>query len=86
LANASKASLDAPATNISHPEEMRGQVELHFGERVVLRAGGRTTPANLVTVGIMVSAIVLSLTALVRAARGPEGKSRELRAADRRRR
>ena len=52
-----------------HPEEIKASVDLHVGNSVSLSATLRTTPAGLVTAGIMVSAIVLAVAALVRAAR-----------------
>ena len=52
-----------------HPEEIRASVDLHIGNSVSLKAMVRTTPAGLVTAGVMVAAIVLSIAALVRAVR-----------------
>jgi hypothetical protein len=49
-----------------HPEEIRASVDLHIGNSVSLKAMVRTTPAGLVTAGVMVAAIVLSIAALVR--------------------
>ena len=57
-----------PAETITHPEEMRASVTLRLGP-ASLTASARTTPAGLVTTGILVSAILLSLVPLVRAAR-----------------
>ena len=56
------------ATAAPHPDEMRVEVELRTGRATVLRASARTTPAGLVSVGILVSAILLSTAVLVRAA------------------
>lgn len=56
----------------THPEEMKGSVELRMGEKVTLRAAGRITPAGIVTATILVATILLSATALVRAAKAPE--------------
>jgi len=53
----------------AHPEEIRAKVKLRLGKRSRLNATLRTTPAGLVTAGIMAAAIFLSITALVRAAR-----------------
>jgi len=53
----------------AHPEEMRVTLKLRFGKRGRLNASLRTTPAGLVTAGIMTAAIFLSITAVVRAAR-----------------
>ena len=57
----------------SHPEEMTARVNLRIGNGVSLKATARATPAGLVTVGIMVSAIVLAVATLVWAARRPVG-------------
>jgi hypothetical protein len=43
-----------------HPEEIRASVDLRIGKNVALKATVRTTPAGLVTAGVMVAAIVLS--------------------------
>jgi hypothetical protein len=59
-----------PATSAqAHPEEIRAQVKLRLGKRSRLNATLRTTPAGLVTAGIMTAAIFLSIATLVRAAR-----------------
>lgn len=44
-------------------------VDLRIGNSLSLKATARTTPAGLVTAGIMVSAIILVVAALVRAVR-----------------
>ena len=44
-------------------------MDLRIGKNIALKATVRTTPAGLVTAGVMVAAIVLSITALVRAIR-----------------
>ena len=46
-------------------------MKFRVGKSVSLNATARTTPAGLVAAGIMVAAIVLSITALVRASRRP---------------
>ena len=53
---------------VTHPEEMKGMVEVRLG-KMTLRASGRITPAGIVTSTIMAVAVILSATALVRAAR-----------------
>jgi hypothetical protein len=53
----------------AHPEEIRATLKLRLGKRGRLNATLRTTPAGLVTAGIMTAAISLSIAALVRAAR-----------------
>ncbi len=60
---------DVGSASQPHPEEMTAQVQLRIGQRAVLTATARATPAGLVTAGIMVAAILLSAAALVRAAR-----------------
>jgi hypothetical protein len=42
-------------------------VDFRVGDSVSLKASIRSTPAGLVTAGIMVAAIVLSIAGLVRA-------------------
>jgi hypothetical protein len=59
----------ANETQVTHPEEMRGDFDLRIGRSVSLKGSGRLTPAGVVTVGIMTVAILLATTALVRAAR-----------------
>ena len=53
----------------AHPEEIRARLKLRLGKRGRLDATLRTTPAGLVTAGIMTAAIFLSIAAGVRAAR-----------------
>lgn len=55
----------------THPEEIRANVDFRLGDGVSLRATARMTPAGLVTAGIMVSTIILSVAALLWAARRP---------------
>jgi hypothetical protein len=52
-----------------HHEEMKAKVELRIGDRTVVMATARTTPAGLISVGVMVAAILLSVAALVHTAR-----------------
>ena len=58
-----------PASAVFHPEEIKASVDLSVGNSVSLKATVRTTPAGLVTAGIMVSAIVLAVATLVCASR-----------------
>jgi hypothetical protein len=53
----------------AHPEEIRAKVKLCLGKHSRLNATLRTTPAGLVSTGIMTAAIFLSIAALVQAAR-----------------
>jgi hypothetical protein len=55
---------------LAHPEEIRASVAFRVG-KISLTATLRMTPAGLVTTGIMVATIVLSVAGLVRAARRP---------------
>jgi hypothetical protein len=55
----------------AHPEEIERGLKLRLGKRGRLNATLRTTPAGLVTAGIMSAAIFLSIAAVVRAARRP---------------
>ena len=52
-----------------HPKEMKAQFELRIGDRAMVTAAARATPAGLVSVGVMVAAILLSTAALVHTAR-----------------
>ena len=53
----------------THPEEMKAKVKLRIGKRVLVTATARTTPARLVSIGVMVAVILLSAAALVHTAR-----------------
>jgi hypothetical protein len=44
-----------------HPEEMRGTVRFRIGNSVSIDATGRATPAGLVTLGLLVTAIAVPL-------------------------
>jgi hypothetical protein len=57
------ANLPAPA----HPEEMNAMVKLTLSEGRSLVATARATPAGLVAVGVLVSAILISAAVLVKA-------------------
>lgn len=59
-------TFDPPLT---HPEEMRGEFDLRIGKNINLKGTARTTPAGLITTGMMVAAILLATAAVVRAAR-----------------
>jgi hypothetical protein len=64
-------TLAEAATAPTHPEEMTASVDLRIGNSVTLKAMARTTPAGLVTAGILVSSIILAVATLVWAARRP---------------
>jgi hypothetical protein len=54
-----------------YPEEMKAEVDLRIGNSVSLKAAARTTPAGLVTAGLMISGIILAVATLIWAARRP---------------
>lgn len=62
-------TLGQAASAPTHPEEMKASVDLRIGNSVSLQATARTTPAGLISAGIMASAIVLAVTTLVWAVR-----------------
>jgi hypothetical protein len=62
-------SADLGSDSLSHPDEMKAKVELRIGDRTVVMATARATPAGLVSVGVMVAAILVSVAALVHTAR-----------------
>ena len=62
-------ALGQAAVASAHPEEIRAKVKLRLGKRSRVNASLRTTPAGLVSAGIMTAAIFLSIAVLVRAAR-----------------
>jgi hypothetical protein len=45
---------------LEHPEELRSSFEIRLGDRVVVAAKARATPAGLISIGLMVSAIILA--------------------------
>lgn len=53
----------------SHPEEIRSAFELRLGKHITLRGSARITPAGVVTSGIAVAAMLLSLGYLASAMR-----------------
>jgi hypothetical protein len=59
------------ASALAHPEEIRASVKFRIGNSVSLNAMVRMMPAGLVTIGVMVATLVLSIAALVRAIRRP---------------
>ncbi len=50
-----------PSTAAPHPEEMRATVRLRIGSSVSLDATARATPAGLIAVGLLVTAILAPL-------------------------
>jgi hypothetical protein len=54
---------------ITHPEEMRAAFDLHIGKNINLKGTARLTPAGIVSGGLMVVAVLVATTALVRAVR-----------------
>lgn len=55
--------LDA-STPAPHPEEMRATVRLRIGNSVSLDATARATPAGLIAVGLLITAIAVPLLAV----------------------
>ncbi|WP_159996802.1 hypothetical protein [Roseomonas sp. 18066] len=53
----------------AHPEEASARVAVELGGGRSFVATARATPAGLVSVGLLVSGILLSIAVLVRAAR-----------------
>ncbi|WP_395697581.1 hypothetical protein [Methylocella sp.] len=62
------AALGDSSSAAPHPEEMKAGVELRIGRGFAMSASARTTPAGLICAAIAVSAILLSASALLRAA------------------
>jgi hypothetical protein len=63
--------LDTEATDERpfHPEEMKGTVRLNFGKFVEISATGRTTPAGLISVALLLSAVLIPLAIIARGRR-----------------
>lgn len=61
-----KEAIDAPP---SHPEEMKGTIELKFGKLGTITATGRTTPAGLIGAAVLVSAVLIPLAVMIRRCR-----------------
>jgi hypothetical protein len=53
----------------SHPEEIKSTFDLRVGEHIVLQASARITPAGVISMGIAVATIMLSIAYLVSAKR-----------------
>jgi hypothetical protein len=60
---------DPGSDSLSYPNAMKARTELRIGDRTVVMVTARTTPAGLVSVGVMVTAILLSVAVLVHIAR-----------------
>lgn len=56
-----------PALAGTHPEEIKGTIDLRFGRSFSMTSSGRITPAGLICGAIAASAILLSVATLVRA-------------------
>lgn len=63
----------------AHPEEMKAVWDVRVGRCITLQGSARWTPAGIVTAGIAASAVLLALSALVRARRGDGGGAGERR-------
>ncbi|WP_424810755.1 hypothetical protein [Roseococcus sp. YIM B11640] len=64
-----EADAGTPLSALTHPEEMRATFDAEFGKFASMRATARCTPAGLVTVGVMVSSVLLSVAAIIWASR-----------------
>lgn len=53
------APADAASSGATHPEEMKGSVELRITDHVTLKASVRTTPAGLVGAAVLLAAILV---------------------------
>ena len=51
-------TVEQAATSDAHPEEIRAAVDLRIGNSLSLKATARTTPAGLVTAGIVVAVVL----------------------------
>ncbi|MDI4665650.1 hypothetical protein K9U40_15155 [Xanthobacter autotrophicus] len=60
---------DQKPSSPCHPEEMRATWDLKVGRSITMQGTARWTPAGVVMAGIAASAVLLALSALVRAAR-----------------
>jgi hypothetical protein len=54
---------------ITHPEEMRASVGFRLGNHAAIETTARATPTGIVPIGILASTVILSIAALVWAAR-----------------
>ncbi|PZU92939.1 MAG: hypothetical protein DI527_08145 [Chelatococcus sp.] len=63
-------SVSAPEAPPSHPDEMRGGVSLRIGDRIVMEAGGRVTPAGVIATGLALAAIAVAFGFLMRSTQG----------------
>jgi hypothetical protein len=59
-----------------HPEEMRGTVRFRIGNSVTIDATARATPAGLITLGLLVTAIAIPLLIVGKRSLGPAAPRR----------
>ncbi|QIB35797.1 hypothetical protein [Ancylobacter pratisalsi] len=52
-----------------HPEEMNAVWEMRIGKSITLQSRARVTPAGILAVGIATSAVLLAISAIIRARR-----------------
>ncbi|TCH98298.1 hypothetical protein EJV46_14030 [Roseococcus sp. SYP-B2431] len=70
--NVTLARREEDSNTPGHPEELRVALDARFGSGG-LSATARCTPAGLVAIGVMVSGILLSVSAIILAARRHQG-------------
>ena len=58
----------------AHPESLQATVALRLGRSASFDASARSTPAGLVSIGVMVGSILLGVAVVIAAARWPVGK------------
>ncbi|MBO1075056.1 hypothetical protein [Roseomonas marmotae] len=63
--------MEQPLATLARSSEMNATVDLRLGHGVTLNATARATPAGLLAIGGLVSAILLSTAVLVRVAKWP---------------
>ncbi|WP_158806278.1 MULTISPECIES: hypothetical protein [unclassified Acidisoma] len=60
---------DENATSAQHPEELKATVELRITDHVTLRTTARATPAGLIGIALILSAILIPVMWGVRSRR-----------------
>lgn len=58
-----------PSSAAPHPEEMKASAEFRIGERVVITASARATPAGLAAAALLVCSMLLPIIWLRRSRR-----------------
>jgi hypothetical protein len=60
---------EGAGTELLHPKEGRASVEVQFASGARLKATARWTPASMITSGMMISGILLSVASVIWASR-----------------